>query len=110
MTPETGSVRYMAPEVHRGERYDHKADIFSLAIVLWQIFSLETPFAHLDPPAHRRQVVDGNHRPQIDPSWSTNLQLLLRSAWAPLPNNRQDAATVLDRLNHEIQDLNALLL
>eukprot|EP00640_Fibrocapsa_japonica_P004341 CAMPEP_0113938960 /NCGR_PEP_ID=MMETSP1339-20121228/5365_1 /TAXON_ID=94617 /ORGANISM="Fibrocapsa japonica" /LENGTH=230 /DNA_ID=CAMNT_0000942313 /DNA_START=42 /DNA_END=731 /DNA_ORIENTATION=- /assembly_acc=CAM_ASM_000762 len=35
MTGETGTVRYMAPEVAKGEPYNDKADVYSFSMVAW---------------------------------------------------------------------------
>eukprot|EP00560_Eucampia_antarctica_P004650 CAMPEP_0197836412 /NCGR_PEP_ID=MMETSP1437-20131217/28896_1 /TAXON_ID=49252 ORGANISM="Eucampia antarctica, Strain CCMP1452" /NCGR_SAMPLE_ID=MMETSP1437 /ASSEMBLY_ACC=CAM_ASM_001096 /LENGTH=591 /DNA_ID=CAMNT_0043442569 /DNA_START=42 /DNA_END=1814 /DNA_ORIENTATION=- len=35
MSGETGSLRYMAPEVADGQPYNHKADVYSFGIILW---------------------------------------------------------------------------
>ena len=37
MTPETGSYRYMAPEVFRHDPYDWEVDVYSYAIVAFEI-------------------------------------------------------------------------
>ena len=37
LTGQTGSHLYMSPEVFRGEQYNHKADVFSYAIVLYEL-------------------------------------------------------------------------
>ncbi|MCL7039707.1 hypothetical protein MKW94_005497, partial [Papaver nudicaule] len=37
MTAETGTYRWMAPEVINHQPYDQKADVFSFAIVLWEL-------------------------------------------------------------------------
>jgi serine/threonine protein kinase len=37
MTAETGTYRWMAPEVINHQPYDNKADVFSFAIVLWEL-------------------------------------------------------------------------
>ncbi|KAJ6708672.1 SERINE/THREONINE-PROTEIN KINASE TNNI3K-RELATED [Salix koriyanagi] len=41
MTAETGTYRWMAPEVIDHELYDHKADVFSFGIVLWELLTGE---------------------------------------------------------------------
>lgn len=43
----------MAPEVFtQSTRYSTKADVFSFALVLWEIHSGELPFAHLKVTLH----------------------------------------------------------
>ena len=40
-----GSPRYMAPEVMEGKGYSLKVDVYSFAIVLYELCTLEVPFA-----------------------------------------------------------------
>ena len=44
LTGETGSLRYMAPEVASSQPYNHKAEVFSFATVLWEMASHRKPF------------------------------------------------------------------
>jgi serine/threonine protein kinase len=44
MTGHTGSLRYMAPEVVRAEAYNEKVDVYSFAIIMWQVAKLIVPF------------------------------------------------------------------
>ena len=41
MTGYTGSLRYMAPEVARQTPYNETCDVYSMALVLWEVCSLE---------------------------------------------------------------------
>jgi len=44
-----GTPHWMAPEVLKGEKYEHSADIFSFGMILWEIISLEIPYYGIDP-------------------------------------------------------------
>ncbi|GAB5366997.1 hypothetical protein AAMO2058_001192000 [Amorphochlora amoebiformis] len=48
MTGKTGTIRYMAPEVVRGEKYDESVDIFSFGLILCFIITKEAPFSAYD--------------------------------------------------------------
>ncbi|KAL6894074.1 hypothetical protein ACP4OV_008172 [Aristida adscensionis] len=38
MTGQTGTLGYMAPEVLEGRPYDHKCDVYSFGILLWETY------------------------------------------------------------------------
>ena len=40
MTEVVGSLRYMAPEVAMSRPYNHKSEMYSFAIVLWEMVAL----------------------------------------------------------------------
>mmetsp|Transcript_22202 Transcript_22202/g.43193 ORF Transcript_22202/g.43193 Transcript_22202/m.43193 type:complete len:195 (+) Transcript_22202:1-585(+) len=44
MTGKTGTMRYMAPEVCRGDPYDETVDIYGLGLIFYYMISREMPF------------------------------------------------------------------
>eukprot|EP00965_Chrysotila_dentata_P171534 5661057-Pleurochrysis_carterae.AAC.1 len=58
LTAETGSYRWMAPEVLRHERYDKSCDVYSYAIVCWEMLTYQVPFADLGPVQVKRRRHD----------------------------------------------------
>ena len=48
LTGETGSLRYMSPEVALSVPYDSKADVFSFGTLLWQLCARQRPFRGLN--------------------------------------------------------------
>jgi len=81
MSGKVGTTRYMAPEVFRCEPYGLKADVFSFAHLLWEILSLEVPYAHFTRQDYKWRVVKRGCRPVIDSTWPNEIQQLLQEAW-----------------------------
>ncbi len=59
-----GTVGYMSPEQVRGERLDHRSDIFALGIVLYEMISGGKPF-HRASPADTLSAILKEHPPEL---------------------------------------------
>ncbi|PHT90826.1 hypothetical protein T459_05939 [Capsicum annuum] len=51
MIAETGTVGDMAPEALLGLQYDHKCDVYSFGICLWEIYCCSIPYSGQNPHA-----------------------------------------------------------
>lgn len=102
MSGNTGSARYMAPEVALSQPYNKTADIYSFGIILWQICELETPFKSYDMVKFRQKVVNGGTRPKMNKKWSTSLSILLGRCWANDLNQRPSSEETMDLLRTDI--------
>lgn len=102
LSGNTGSLRYMSPEVARSEPYNLTADVYSFGLLLWQVCSLELPYDGMNRQDHSEFVVYGNERPPLDLSWSTPLRILMKRSWEPDPVVRPPMTSVYKILKREI--------
>ncbi|KAG5179638.1 Serine/threonine-protein kinase CTR1 [Tribonema minus] len=83
LTGNTGSLRYMAPEVALEQPYNETADVYSFSILLWELASLQRPFDRYSVADFRDRVVLAGERPPLNAAWPQGLQDLLVRCWAP---------------------------
>ena len=48
LSDTVGTIIWMAPELLEGQPYDHKIDIYSFSIVLWEILTGKEPYEEID--------------------------------------------------------------
>ena len=83
----------MAPEVIRHSRYDHRVDLYSFAIVLWEMLSGKLPYGELSPIAAAAAVVVENLRPplaDVPPDTPAALTDLMVVCWDVAPAARPE--------------------
>ena len=80
LTAETGTYRYMAPEVIRHESYSSNADVYSFGIVLWQLVTREIPFASKTPIQAAFAVAEGE-RPPMPSTAPPRIKEIIRACW-----------------------------
>lgn len=81
LTGRTGSTPYMAPEVCKGEPYDVEADVFSFAILLWELLSLQWAFNGYSIKEFYQRVALQNERLPVKSSWPVIVRTILVEAW-----------------------------
>jgi serine/threonine protein kinase len=73
----------VAPEVVLNREYDEKADVYSWAIVAYELLAGVKPFRHLlTRHDFTEQVAVGGQRPPIDARWPQNFGQLLKASLA----------------------------
>jgi len=85
---DMGSRRYMAPEVYNGDAYGLPADVFSFAVVFWQLLSLQTPYNGLKKDAHANAAYVKKNREPIKTKWPWKLRRVISEGWSHDPSRR----------------------
>ncbi|URE12335.1 kinase family [Musa troglodytarum] len=109
MTAETGTYRWMAPEVINHLPYDQKADVFSFAIVLWELTTSKIPYETMTPLQAALGVRQGL-RPVLPESMHPRLLDLMQRCWEASPAKRptfSDIRVELEELLKLIQEARA---
>ena len=102
MTGNIGSPLWMAPEVALYKKYGFPADIYSLAYVLWELTTLETPFQGVTRKQHAKYILVENVRPKVDSRCgSPHIQQLIIDGWARSPRLRPTLNEFLSVLKSE---------
>ena len=101
LTPCVGTIRYMAPEVYLGRNYGTAADVYSMGIVFYQMFSLSTPYKGMTEKCMKSCVFQGGMRPgmEIQRYWYKDLRDLIPECWSQSLFRRPGAQEVAARLN-----------
>lgn len=107
MTAETGTYRWMAPELYstvtlrHGEKkhYNHKVDAYSFAIVLWELLHNKLPFEGMSNLQAAYAAAFKNTRPSLD-DLPQDLALILDSCWNEDPNARPNFSQIVQMLLH----------
>ncbi|KAL3511094.1 hypothetical protein ACH5RR_030495 [Cinchona calisaya] len=98
LTGETGSYRYMAPEVFKHRKYDKKVDVFSFAMILYEMLEGDPPLSHYEPYDAAKYVAEG-HRPMFRAKgFIPELRELVEQCWAADMNHRPPFLEILKRL------------
>jgi serine/threonine protein kinase len=99
MTGNTGTLRYMAPEVAIGKPYNSTVDVYSFGVIVWQILKGDVPFQGMGRKAFMDRVVAGGERPRPGRGWPTPFCHLLQRCWSEDKGARPSFAAILQELD-----------
>ncbi len=98
-TPGTlkGKYGYMAPEYVRGQPYDHRADLFSLGVVMWETLTRKRLFGARNPAEQLHQVLDGSipNVTSVNPRVPAQLAEVVHAALVRDPEGRFASAEAM---------------
>lgn len=94
-----GTYRAMSPEQARGEEVDHRSDLFSFGILLYEMLTGKSPFAAENELAMLNRIVHDRQTPvrEVNPAVPEELSLLVDHLLAKDPMLRPRSAGELGR-------------
>eukprot|EP01041_Mallomonas_annulata_P010620 gene10620-22173_t len=102
MTGNTGSIRYMAPEVLQSLPYNEMVDIYSFGIILWEMATGQTPYQGITIKEFFIRVVINNERPAINSTHSRCiseiLATIIQKCWDKNPIKRPKASFIVTHI------------
>ncbi len=104
LTGNTGSLRYMAPEVSLNRPYSLSVDAYSFGILFWQLCALSVPYSGFSCKMHADLVVGKGYRPTPDASWPESWSLLMSQCWSADACSRPSFEHILKVMIEELED------
>jgi len=98
LTGETGSYRFMAPEVFRHEYYGPPVDVYAFAMVTFQMLHHMVPFEGMSPVDAARAAAFERRRPVLGKHIGPALAAIINECWSPNPNSRPRFEALIVRL------------
>eukprot|EP01121_Diplochlamys_sp_Union-15-3_P008303 TRINITY_DN2199_c0_g1_i2.p2 TRINITY_DN2199_c0_g1~~TRINITY_DN2199_c0_g1_i2.p2 ORF type:complete len:107 (+),score=17.09 TRINITY_DN2199_c0_g1_i2:339-659(+) len=99
MSGAVGSLAWMSPEVYKGEPYNEKADVYSFAIILWELWSMNNPYGGLTPDLFASLAAHDNKRPSLSQYNIPNeWRILITNSWHPSSLSRPSFGQILTYL------------
>ncbi|RLN33570.1 hypothetical protein C2845_PM03G28660 [Panicum miliaceum] len=104
VTAETATYRWMAPEVINNQAYGTKADVYSFAIVLWELMTSKIPYDIMTPLQAAAGVIEELYglyqglRPQLPAKTHPGLANLMQRCWNAIPSARPSFSDIVTEL------------
>jgi serine/threonine protein kinase len=94
-----GNLPYIAPEVIVGKEKAFKSDIYSVAMLMWEISSGQPPFINYEHNNDLAIKIVNGIRPKVVPGTPSEYENLMKQCWDADPLKRPDINTLFDNLN-----------
>jgi len=109
----TGSRRYMSPEVASCRPYGLKSDVYSFAILLWEVLAVPhsrgnkqhtstLAFPRMSIDEHYERVVIGGERPALRHVRPKSLRGVIEQSWSSSPGQRPSFRSLCESLRHHV--------
>ncbi|GES84225.1 kinase-like domain-containing protein [Rhizophagus clarus] len=95
-----GTLPYVAPEVIAGKEHTLASDIYSLAMLMWEISSGYPPFVNYEHDDYTFVIdVNDGMRPTIIPGTPLEYKELMEQCWNADPIKRPNINVIKDKIN-----------
>ncbi|GES90126.1 kinase-like domain-containing protein [Rhizophagus clarus] len=94
-----GNLPYIAPEIIIGKEYTKASDVYSIAMLMWEISSGQPPFANYEDEYDLAIDIVNGVRPKIVPGTPPKYKELIERCWDADPTKRYDINTLLNTID-----------
>ena len=93
LTKYVGTSYYMAPEIIKGEKYNHKVDIWAFGCIIYELLTLKVCFQDENLLALFNKIINGIHEninsKEYNPKWKDLVDLLLKKNYNERPDIKE---------------------
>jgi len=105
MTRCPGTVRWSAPEVLISETYSEFADVYSLGIVLWEMYACKIPFLGISDFEVFNQIKAGRRPSPIPKNCPNSIAKLMNQVWNQSASKRPQFTKVIEELEKSLLEV-----
>jgi len=99
-----GTLRYMAPEMAQVRPYGLSSDVYSFAILMWEMLTLKAAYESYTREKHYKEIVVEGKRPKVPKSCPFVIKDLLERSWHKQPSERPTFGAVCELIRFGMPD------
>ncbi|KAK8865206.1 hypothetical protein M9Y10_010743 [Tritrichomonas musculus] len=98
MKTETGTKKYMAPEIYIKGEYDCTIDVYSFSLIAYELLTGYPPFLQFKTGYQVQDAASKNIRPDVSMIKDKSIQDFLKRCWSLDPKKRPSFKEIVDEL------------
>ncbi|KAL8113018.1 serine/threonine/tyrosine-protein kinase HT1-like [Apium graveolens] len=95
---DSGTYRWMAPEMIKRKSYSGKVDVYGFGLILWELVAGIIPYEDMTPIQAAFAVVNKNLRPAFPDDCPAAMRALIGQCWSSQPERRPNFCQVVKLL------------
>ncbi len=100
-----GIIPYMAPELITSHKYSKATDIYSLGMLMWEIFDGNPPFYNKAHDYNLAIQLLSGLRPEMLPEIPFTIQNLIHRCWEDDPSKRPNIEEIFDTIKEQYKEI-----